>query len=324
MLNLGIGKLRIASPSEIIERYIPDGISHAVTSFVESLKINSISEKRLRGRLFVIKQRNLYGERAAEVINFYFRTARIPIRYVSNTRQWRRWEVKCFQLLNGDRFRARIKDERTAVFDKLPGKSLWDHMNARTLTQRMLKAAGKEYRRAHQLPVSEFRGGWSHGDASMPNVIYDDKTDRARLIDFEIRHEKSLSTHGRHADDLLVFLLDMIDRVSSRQWLPFALCFLRAYDDVDVVRKLKSRLVVPRGLAAIWWNVRTNFAKTAKVTRRLQTLRRALAQLELYRSVGIDRGRKKRRPSINWKTMRAGTPTARSRKRAMSEMANAV
>jgi hypothetical protein len=153
MLNLGIGKL-IASPSEIIERFIPDGISHAVTSFVESLKINSISQKRVRGRLVVIKQRNLYGERAAEVINFYFRTAGIPIRYVSNAREWRRWEVKCFQLLNGDRFRASIKDGRTAVLDKLSGKSLWDHMNAGTLTQRMLKAAGKEYRRAHQLPVS--------------------------------------------------------------------------------------------------------------------------------------------------------------------------
>lgn len=324
MLNLGIGKLGIGSPAEIIESFIPDGLSHAVTSFVESLKINSISQQRLGGRMVVIKQRNLYGERAAEVINFYFRAAGIPIRYVSNAREWRRWEVKCFQLFNGDRFRASIKDARTAVFDKLPGTSLWDHMNAGTLTQRMLKAAGKEYRRAHRLHVSEFDGGWSHGDASMPNVIYDSKTDRARLIDFEIRHEKSLSVRARHVDDLLVFLLDMVDRVPSRQWLPFALCFLHAYDDVDVVRKLKSRLVVPRGLAAIWWNVRTNFAKTEKVTRRLQRLRRALDKVELYRSVEVDRVRKKRRPSINWKTIRAGTPIIKSRKRAIKEMANAV
>jgi tRNA A-37 threonylcarbamoyl transferase component Bud32 len=323
-LNLGIGNLRIASPSEIIERFIPDGLSHAVTSFVESLKINSISQKRVRGRAVVIKQRNRYGERAAEVINFYFRTAGIPIRYVSNAQQWRRWEVKCFELLNGDRFHASIKNGRTAVFDKLPGKSLWDHMNAGTLTPRMLKAAGKEYRRAHRLPARELGGGWSHGDGSMTNVIYDDKTDRARLIDFEIRHGKSLSNRGRHADDLLVFLLDMIDRVPSRQWLPFALCFLRAYNDADVIRNLKNRLVVPGGLAAIWWNVRTNFAKTTKVTRRLQALRRAIEKSVFYRQGAVARDRKSRRPSMTCHVTKAGMPTIKSRKRAMSEMAKAV
>ena len=324
MFNLGIGKLRIASPSKIIERFIPNGLSHAVTSFVESLKINTISEKRIGKRTVVVKQRNVYGERAAEVINFYFRTGGIPIRYVSNARQWGRWEVKCFMMLNGDRFRASIKDGRTAVFDKLPGKSLWDHMNAGTLTQKMLKAAGKEYRRAHQFPVKELGGGWSHGDGSMTNMMYDSGSDRARLIDFEIRHERSLPTRARHADDLLVFLLDMVDRVPNRQWLPFATCFLRAYGEANVLRKLKERLVVPHGLAAIWWNVRTNFANNAKVKRRLETLRRALRKLELYRSAGIEPVRRKRRPSITWRRISAGMPIAKSRKRAIREMAKAV
>ena len=45
----------------------------------------------------------------------------------------------------------------------------------------------------------------------MTNVIYNEKT-RARLIDFEIRHEKSLPAAARHTDDLLVFLLDMQTR----------------------------------------------------------------------------------------------------------------
>src|SRR6266481_3944732 len=61
----------------------------------------------------------------------------------------------------------------------------------------------------------------------MTNVIYDEKAHRARLIDFEIRHEKSLPAAARYADDLLVFLLDMVGRVPNRQWLPFAICFLR-------------------------------------------------------------------------------------------------
>jgi hypothetical protein len=303
---------------------IPKGLSHAATSFVESLKINSISEKARRNRRVVIKRRNVYGVRAADLINFYFRAAAIPIRYLSEVREWRRWEARCFQMLNGDRFRAKVRDSRTVTLDKLPGENLWDHMNRGTLTPRMLKAAGSEYRRAHHFKDEEFGSGWSHGDASMTNVIYNEKTGRARLIDFEIRHEKSLPATARHADDLLVFLLDLVSRVSSRQWIRFAICFLRAYGDAAVMRELKKRLVVPTDLALIWWNVRTNFTGSGKVNRRFQALRRAVGELEGQRPVAIDSPRKRRRPSISCQKMRAGIPTIKSRKRASKDMAKAV
>src|SRR5205809_1414583 len=185
----------------LMDLLIPEGLSHAATSFVESLKINSITEKARRDRRVVIKRRNVYGVRAADLINFYFRAAGIPIRYLSDVREWRRWEARCFQMLNGDRFRAKVRDSRTLTLDKLPGDNLWDHMNRGTLTPRMLKAAGSEYRRAHHFESRELGCPWSHGDASMTNVVYDQKTKRARLIDFEIRHEKSLPAPSRQADD---------------------------------------------------------------------------------------------------------------------------
>ena len=239
--------------------------------------------------------------------------------------------MRCFQMLNGDRFRAKVIDSRTVTLDKLPGDNLWEHMNRGTLTPRMLKAAGSEYRRAHHFQSKELGCPWSHGDASMTNVIYDEKTKRTRLIDFEIRHEKSLPARTRHADDLLVFLLDMVGRIPTRQWLPFAICFLRAYGNPPVIRQLKKRLVVPSGLASIWWNVRTNFTPNAKVTRRFQALRRAIDKLEfshsgsgLYRSLATDSARNKRRPSITCQRTRAGIPTSKSRKRAKRDMAKAV
>jgi hypothetical protein len=303
---------------------IPEGLSHAATSFVESLKINSITEEARRNRRVVIKRRNVYGVRAADLINFYFRAAGIPIRYLSDVREWRRWEARCFQMLNGDRFRAKVRDSRTVTLDKLPGDNLWEHMNRGTLTPRMLKAAGTEYRRAHHFKNKEFGSGWSHGDASMTNVIYNEKTGRARLIDFEIRHENSLPATARYADDLLVFLLDLVSRVSSRQWIRFAICFLRAYGDAAVMRELKKRLVVPTDLALIWWNVRTNFTGSAKINRRFQALRRAIGELEGQRPLAIDSPRKRRRPSISCQKMRAGIPTIKSRKRASKDMAKAV
>ena len=50
----------------LLERFIPDGLSHPATAFVESLKINTISEKRRRDRTVVIKRRNIYGEGGAD------------------------------------------------------------------------------------------------------------------------------------------------------------------------------------------------------------------------------------------------------------------
>jgi hypothetical protein len=308
----------------LLQRFIPDGLSHAATAFVESLKINSISEKMRRRRRVVIKRRNLYGERAAELINFYFRLAGIPIRFLSDVREWRRWEAACFQMLNGDRFHASITDARTVRLDKLPGQSLWDHMKEGTLNISMLEAAGREYGRAHQFWRDEFGAPWSHADASMTNVIYDEKTNRARLIDFEIVHEKSLPAAARHANDLLVFLLDMVDTVPARQWLPFTGCFLRAYADRKVISELKKQLVIPGGLALVWWNVRTNFAKTAKVKRRLRDLGNAIAKLDIYRVAAAARARQSRRASITCHVSNAGIPMVKSRTLVIKESAKAV
>lgn len=262
----------------LLQNFVPDGFSHAATSFVESLKINSIWEKDGRNRRVIVKRRNVYGEKAADLINFYFRLANIPLRFVSDVRKWRNWEVKCFQMLNGDRFNATIKDAHTVSLDKLPGKSLWEHMKADTLNKRMLAAAGREFRRAHRCRPNELGVQWSHADASMTNVIYNDKTGRARLIDFEIMHEPSLPAVSRHADDLRVFLLDMVETVPAHQWLPFALCFLRAYRDRAVIAELRRQLVIPRGLALIWWNVRTNFVRHARVKERLKELRAEISK----------------------------------------------
>jgi hypothetical protein len=197
-------------------------------------------------------------------------------------------------------------------------------MNEGTLNKRMLEAAGREYYRAHQFWRDEFGGPWSHGDASMPNVIYNEKTRRARLIDFEIMHVKSLPATTRHADDLLVFLLDMVDRVPTRQWLPFTTCFVKAYADRDVITELQKRLVIPRGLALIWWNVRTNFAKTGKAERRLRALRNAISKQQLYRLSPAERARQRRRASISCQEMSPGMPRASSRTLAISERAKAA
>jgi hypothetical protein len=102
------------------------------------------------------------------------------------------------------------------------------------------------------------------------NVIYDEKTGRARFIDFEIIHDKSLAAKSRQADDLLVFLLDLIAAASNPQWLALSLSFLNAYGNAAVISELQNQLDLPSGMAWIWWGVRTSFANPARVNRRLE------------------------------------------------------
>src|SRR6266700_2503096 len=304
-------------------QFIPQVLANAATTFVDSLKLSSVSEKVRRGRQVVLKHRQIYGDQLADLANLYFRMSNIPIRFWSKAEDWRRWEVKCFQMLNGDRFRVYLSGAKTVCTDKLPGENLWEHMNRRALTRPMLQAAGRELFRAHQLWSDEFGSRWSHGDATMTNVIYNEKTGRARLIDFEIVHHKSLPATARHADDLLVFLLDILAIAPSRQWLPFALCFLNAYGDTEVIAELENQLAVPSGLAWIWWGVRTSFAKPAKVKRRLAKLQDIIANLGHYRAIAARRARKSRRPSITCQEMSPGMPRPISRARPTRARAKA-
>ena len=312
----------ITAASKIVEA--PRELASMATRLVEAIAINSVWEKKRGSRTVVVKRRNLHSEQLADLTNLYFRMANIPIRFWSKVDDWRRWEVNCFEMLNGDRFHAYKSGHRCVVADKLPGESLWVHLNRGSLTRQILQAAAAEFRRAHQFWTDEFRGGWSHGDASITNVIYDSRTNRARFIDFEIYHDESLSASARQADDLLVFLLDLVGTLPSRQWLPFATTVLEAYGDREVIAQLRKQLDLPGGLAWIWWGVRTNFTNPATVKRRLASLSRAIVKLKSYELTTAARARSKRRPSINCQTIKPGMPKPSSRTLAIKDRAKAV
>ena len=309
--------------TSLAEQLVPRALAKAANRLVDSLKINSVSEKVRRGRRLVVKRRNAYGEPLAELTNVYFRTAGIPIRFWAKANEWRQWEMNCFNMLNGDRFHARASGANGVCADKLPGKNLWDHLTEGTLTREMTEAAGRELRRAHQFWSDQFRGPWSHGDAGTNNVIYDKKTGRARLIDFEIVHEHSLPAKSRHADDLLVFLLDLMAVAPNPQWLTLALAFLNAYDNAPVTAELKHELALPKGMGWIWWGVRTSFATPAKVKRRLEKIAGVMVDLEYYRAFA-KRARQRRRASMTCHAIRPGIPKTSSRTRAIKESAKAA
>ena len=254
-----------------------EALAEAKTTAVASLKRNRVVDHYHFGRAVLVKRRNGIARSISRLANFYFHLAHIPISFVADPEKWQQWEISCYRMLN-ERFRIYTVGPHKVCQDRLPGESLWDHMKRGTLNGRMIEAAAREFGRAHSMWSDYFHGPWSHGDASMCNVLYDEFADRARLIDFEIVHDKSLPAAARHADDLLMCLLDLAGFVSRKRWRELALCFVRTYDDPDVTRELIQRLHPPRGLARIWWHVRSNFKGTAKITSRLASLRWALSR----------------------------------------------
>ena len=260
-----------------------ESLAEASGAALDSIKINSVARQIRGGRTMWVKRRKPASELIAVSANLFFRLARARIHLWVDPQKWQRWEIACYRLLYDRDFRVFAEGSRTVCTDKVPGVSLLEYVNSGTLKQSILEGAATEFRRTHELWCEEFGDLWSHGDPHLDNVFYERPAHRARLIDFEVVHEKSLPAIARHADDLLVFLQDMAGRVSARQWLPFALCFLNAYDRPKVVAELRKRLIVPRGLLGLWWKLRTHYIGREEVMYRFDALGR-----ELDRSLSPD------------------------------------
>ncbi len=249
----------------------------AAGSLVDTIKINALSREDRGGRTFWIKRRRWAARPIMGCANGFFRLARNPIRALTETTEWQRWEVDCFLQLHGDHFQAFTDGACAVAAEEVPGRSLSQHLNSGTLSEAMFVAAGIELRRAHEMSSDHFHGSaWSHGDAHAGNFIYEEAADRARLIDFEVKHHWRWSAHERHSEDLLAFLQDIAGRIAPGQWLPSAHAFLGAYARPEVISALRRKLVVPGGFARIWWAVRTTYMAPAELRRRIAALRESL------------------------------------------------
>lgn len=244
----------------------------AAGAFVDRIKVNEISRETRAERVVWIKRRRRLAAPILACANQFFRLAGNPVRAIGDLAEWQRWEVECFERLHGGDYRAFPEGDRGVGADEMPGVNLTVPLDSDLLEPPMCAAAAREMRRAHHGTCAEFPSGWSHGDPHLGNFIYDAATDRARIIDFEVQHERRIGAEARHADDLLVFLQDLVGRVSTERWLPNALAFLAAYDRPEVVGRLRPLLRVPRGVPRMWWMVRTSYLSGAELRRRLDAL----------------------------------------------------
>ena len=245
-------------------------------SIVDRIKINSLRREVRGGRAVWIKRRRLCARPIMALANRFFALVQNPVCTLEQAAVWQGWEVDCFSQLHGGSFCAVAQGDDAVEADELPGQSLASHLEEGTLTPAMTAAAGRELRRAHAWRCDAFGAAWSHGDPHTGNFVYDAPLERARLIDFEVMHHTSLSADERHADDLLVFLQDLVGRIDEAAWLPCAQAFLGAYDRAEIAAVLAKKFIVPRGLARLWWSVRTTYLSHANLARRVEQLSASL------------------------------------------------
>jgi hypothetical protein len=193
---------------------------------------------------------------------------------------WQAWELDSYRLLHGTERISQQPDAASILVEALPGISLDEHRRANTLMPDILAAAGHMFQRVHALHSVLIPGAWSHGDPHFRNVLYDNATEQVYLIDFETRHEPGLPALERHADDLLVFLLDLCGGPSDN-FAEFARVFLAAYARPEVNAALLNRLVVPVGLELVLWRLRTHYLAHDALKYRLAVLRQVIHDWKL-------------------------------------------
>jgi hypothetical protein len=246
-------------------------------TLVDQIKINRLSRKHYGGRWYWFKQRRLGAEAIIALANGFFRLVGNPVIILAQRAEWIAWERACLAMLHGDRFAVVVDDHGAWGIEEFPGKSVSDHLNEGTATLEMARSAGQELSRAHQMSCGLIGGAWSHGDPHTGNFVYDPEERRARLMDFEVRHDANLDANRRHADDMLVFLQDTLGRLSREEWLLWARAFITAYNRPIITSHLRDRLAAPRGVARLWWAVRTTYLEPRELNTRLADLKAALA-----------------------------------------------
>jgi len=249
-------------------------IIEAATHAIDSIRINAMSREERDGRVFWVKQRRAWSLPIIYCANAFFSAVGNPVIVLSDPDEWQYWETSSFHLLHGhEGYKAFGDGKRRVYAEQVPGVSLEDCSQDGTLTMPMVKASGAELYRAHQFKSERLNSRWSHGDPHLGNFLFDPQTERARLIDFEVAHLPGLSETERLADDVLVFLQDLLGRTTAEQWVPMATCFVCSYGDESILRVLEKRLDTPTGIARLWWAIRTSYLPEKERNRRLAILR---------------------------------------------------
>jgi len=219
---------------------------------IDRIRINTLSRDTVEGVPVWVKKRTPVSHWLVRVANGFFQLAHNPVEVLATGEHWRRWEVEMFMALHGGNRLAGVAGDGAVYAEILPGADLVQFLKENRLNAAVLGLAGDAFRQMHAKRDPLSGDYFSHGDPHLGNVIIDEKCARSGWIDFETRHTGGLSAGELHADDLLVFLLDLAGRSTREEWEWRSRAFLDGYGRAEVLHFLKKRLTLPAGWGAVW------------------------------------------------------------------------
>jgi hypothetical protein len=237
------------------------------------VRVNQVEADVRDGRAVFVKRRRAGAPVVVWFANQFLARAHSGCCMFVRGQEWIDWELHCARLLYPARRDVMVGADRSVIVPKVCGISLRALLRGNDAggTAAVIVAA-REVRRVHQLQCTYFSGPWSHGDLHLDNIICDSDAERAVLIDFDTRHEPSIGSTERHADDVKVFLLELIG-LSGDTWHPLATAFIEEYSVPSVLSELDRQLSVPCGFGRLLWYARTQSSSTRRMEPRLQALR---------------------------------------------------
>lgn len=241
-----------------------------------AIHVNRVTREERAGRSGWRKQRLPGMGPVIHLGNVFMRRARTGVLMFPRPTDWQRWELAQLRHLYGPDFPCAAAGPRGLWIAQLPGDSLRALIQRGALAMSVVAALGRALAAAHARPAELLGGGWSHGDLHLGNALYDPADDSVRFIDFDARHDPALREAERHADDLLVPLLDLVGRLPREPALAAARALLGSYGRPalpDVYDLLRARLRVPSGLERVVYATRTGYQPDAPLAMTLGALR---------------------------------------------------
>jgi hypothetical protein len=248
-------------------------LQQAAGRLMNRVRINHVQATERDGAPVFVKRRRAGAPVVIWFANRFMALAHNGTSMFLRADEWAAWEVYCAQLLYPERPGARVESGSAVVLPRVDGISVRTMLRRNDPdVSRALVRAARELRRVHEIPCSDYRAEWSHGDLHLDNILCDMVRERATLIDFDIHHEFGLSATVRQSDDVAAILLELIGWPDDR-WAGLAAAFIKEYRRPGVLEALGRQLVVPHGFARLLWYVRTNGASMKQTESRLQRLR---------------------------------------------------
>jgi hypothetical protein len=252
-----------------------DFSSRLAARWIDAVRIHRTCRMTVDGVEGYLKERRFGMEVFLGPGNLFLRLSKSRIQMFSSVDKWREHEGSCFRLCHPERF-FRYVGRRGLFMERLPGTTIRDLAAGSALEKVLLRHCAAELRRVHTLRRHCDGEPWSHGDPHLGNFLFDQRSARCYLIDFETEHLLGYTAIERQADDVLTFCLELVARPDEASALAESMVFLEAYGVPEVLGAVGVRLTLPSGFERVLWATRTHYLSADVLRRRLDALRSRL------------------------------------------------